>query len=114
MYWRVLWEFVKRHSLAIVIVAVLAIAAWPWTLIVIIPGLFIVIGLLATIWKMRRNFQNMHQHMHQQQEPRSNSRAKNKTEGKVTIVQTEQAEQRVNDDVGEYVDFKEVKEKETK
>ena len=36
---------------------------------------------------------------------------KAKSEGKVTVVQTEHSEPRVNDEVGEYVDFKEVKEK---
>lgn len=32
-------------------------------------------------------------------------------EGKVTVVRTEPTERRVSDDVGEYVDFKEIKER---
>ena len=109
MYWRELWEFIKRNILTIVIVAVVAVA-WPWTLIFIIPCFIIVMGVQVTMWRMRRNYQNMHQ----QQEPKSSTRAKHRAEGEVTVIRTEQAEQRVNDDVGEYVDFKEVKEEETK
>ena len=36
-------------------------------------------------------------------------RRHNKGEGEVTIIETKTTEQRVNDDVGEYVDFKEIK-----
>jgi hypothetical protein len=41
-------------------------------------------------------------------------RTRSRNEGDVTVVRTEQAEQRINDEVGEYVDFKEVKNEETK
>ena len=36
---------------------------------------------------------------------------KRKSDGEVTVVKTEQSEPRVNDEVGEYVDFKEIKDK---
>ena len=35
---------------------------------------------------------------------------KSKSDGEVTVVRTEHSEPRVNDEVGEYVDFKEIKE----
>ena len=39
----------------------------------------------------------------------SQQRRHNNDEGKVTIINTKPTEQRVNNDVGEYVDFKEIK-----
>jgi membrane protein implicated in regulation of membrane protease activity len=111
MYWSYFWEFVKRNILTIVIMAVVA-AAFPWTLVFMIPVAIVVIRLQMAMWKVRRNFQNSYQE--QQQQQGGGRRAKAKEEGKVTVVRTEQTQQRVSDDVGEYVDFKEIKEEETK
>ena len=111
MYWSYIWEFVKRNLLTIVIMAVVA-AAFPWTLIFIIPIAIVVIRLQMAIWKVQSNFQKNYQ-----QQTHSNgghTSARSKEEGEVTVVRTEQTAQRVNDEVGEYVDFKEIKEDETK
>ena len=107
MYWSELWEFVKRNLLTIVLLAVVAVS-WPWTLIIIIPIAIGVLRLQMAMWKVRRAFHNANKGAEEQQNKR-NTKA-----GNVTIVRTEHTEQRVNDDVGEYVDFKEIKEKKTK
>jgi ABC-type bacteriocin/lantibiotic exporter with double-glycine peptidase domain len=107
MYWSELWEFVKRNLLIIVLLAVVAVS-WPWTLIVIIPIAIGVLRLQMAMWKVRRAFQNANKGAEEQQNKRRTKA------GDVTIVRTEHTEQRVNDDVGEYVDFKEIKEKKTK
>ena len=107
MYWSELWDFVKRNLLTIVLLAVVAVS-WPWTLIIIIPIAIGVLRLQMAMWKVRRAFQNG-QNGAEQQQKRTKTKA-----GNVTIVRTEHTEQRVNDDVGEYVDFKEIKEKKTK
>ena len=89
----------------IVLLAVVAVS-WPWTLILIIPIAIGVLRFQMAMWKVRRAFQNGQNGAEQQQ--------KRTKAGNVTIVRTEHTEQRVNDDVGEYVDFKEIKEKKTK
>ena len=107
MYWSELWGFIRRNLLMIVLLAVVAVS-WPWTLILIIPIAIGVLRFQMAMWKVRRAFQTGQNGVEQQQK-----RTKTKA-GNVTIVRTEHTEQRVNDDVGEYVDFKEIKEKKTK
>lgn len=107
MYWSELWEFIKRNLLIIVLLAVVAVS-WPWTLIVIIPIAIGVLRLQMAMWKVRRAFQNANKGAEEQHNKRRTKA------GDVTIVRTEHTEQRVNDDVGEYVDFKEIKEDKTK
>ena len=41
---------------------------------------------------------------------RGDSRSRSAEEGRITVTETEQQRKRVSDDVGEYIDFKEVKE----
>lgn len=111
MFWNYIWEFVKRNLLTIVIAIVVAVA-FPWTLIFIIPIAIVIIRLHMAIWKVQNNFQKSYRQQTQSGGGRTN--AKPKEEGEVTVVHTEQTTQRVNDEVGEYVDFKEIKEDETK
>lgn len=110
MYWRAFWDFVRRNILTIVILAVVAVAL-PWTLVFIIPLAFIVLRFQMMVWKMQGTHQNTHHRSNRT--AGSESRGQNRP-GKVTIIRTEHTEQRVNDNVGEYVDFKEIKEDETK
>lgn len=111
MYWSYFWEFVKRNILTIVILAVVAVVL-PWTLIFIIPVAIIVLRLQMAVWKMQENLKKAS--AQQQHYQHSETKEKTTKEGDVTVVRTEQAEQRVSNDVGEYVDFKEVNEEETK
>ena len=110
MYWSYFWEFVKRNILTIVVLAVVAVVL-PWTLIFIIPVAIIILRLQMAVWKMQENLKKASA---QQQHQYSSTNEKSTKEGNVTVVRTEQAEQRVSNDVGEYVDFKEINEEETK
>lgn len=107
MYWSYFWEFVKRNILTIVILAVVA-AVWPWTLFFIIPLAIIVLRLQMAVWKVQHNYKQAYNH--QQQYEQSGAKEHKTKEGDVKVVRTEHTEQRVSDDVGEYVDFKEIKE----
>lgn len=111
MYWSYFWEFVKRNILTIVVLAVVAVVL-PWTLIFIIPVAIIILRLQMAVWKMQENLKKAS--AQQQQHQYSSTNEKSTKEGNVTVVRTEQAEQRVSNDVGEYVDFKEINEEETK
>ena len=110
----------KRNIFAIVLIVTLVVAA-PWSLIFVLPVAIFFLVLLVVIWRVRRQQQKMFDEarrqageQYQQQSQHSWWRRAHKSEGEVTVVQTEQPEQRVSDDVGEYVDFKEIKEDKTK
>ena len=116
MFWSEIWDFVKRNIFAIVLVITLVVAV-PWSLIFVLPAAIFFLVLLVVIWRVRRQQQKIFDEarrqageQYQQQSQRSWWRKANKNEGEVTVVQTEPTEQRVSDDVGEYVDFKEIKE----
>ena len=111
MYWSYFWEFVKRNIFTIVVMAVVAVA-FPWTLVFIIPVAIIVLRLQMAVWKVQENLKKAS--AQQQQHQYSSTNEKSTKEGNVTVVRTEQTEHRVSNDVGEYVDFKEVNEEETK
>lgn len=116
MFLNELWEFFKRNIFVIVLAITLAVAA-PWTLIFIIPIAIIVMIPLFLKWKIYSAHKQMFDQANQQAGnpfSQSQQRSKPKSEGQVTVTMTEPAEQRINDDVGEYVDFKEVKNKNTK
>jgi len=120
MFWNEIWDFIKRNIFGIVLIITLVVAA-PWSLIFVLPVAIFFLLLLIIIWRVRRQQQKIfdearrqagEQYQHQSQH--SWWHRANKNEGEVTVVQTEQNEQRVSDDVGEYVDFKEIKEDKTK
>lgn len=106
-----LWEFIKRNLFAIVIIATLLVAM-PWLgYIFIIPVVFVLILGIVISWKLYRlRNQIIDEAQRQQGEQQRWQRTRHREEGEVTVVQTEQSEQKVNDEVGEYVDFKEIKE----
>ncbi|MBO7221099.1 MAG: DUF4834 family protein [Alistipes sp.] len=112
MFLEELWTFIKRNIFAIVL-AVTVMVAVPWTIIFILPVAAIFILFLVVTWRLRKASKQMYEEAQRQagsqQQTRNSWRRKTKEEGEVTVVQTEQTEQRVNDEVGEYVDFKEIK-----
>ena len=71
-------------------------------LILIVILLVAVLMVLVAVRWIRNKFYEM---TGRKEKPRT----RNRREGEVTIVHTEQSEQKVSDDVGEYVDFKEIK-----
>ncbi len=113
MYWREFWGFVGRNILIIVLMAVVAVS-WPWTLIIILPIAIGVLRLQMAMWRLKRKFQeSAGGYTHSNSEYARSDRQSSKKSGEVRVVQTGPTEQRVNDDVGEYVDFKEIKEDKT-
>ena len=121
MIWNEIWDFVKRNIFAIVLIVTLVIAV-PWSLIFVLPIAFIFLLILIFLWRIRRQQQQIFDEAHrangdfdeQQQQSHNSWWRRSKNEGEATIVRTEPTEQRVSDDVGEYVEFKEVKNEETK
>ena len=120
MFWSELWDFAKRNIFAIVLIVTLVVAV-PWALIFVLPIAIFLIALLVVIWRVRRAQQQAYDETRRQAGERFEQQSqqhswwsRNGREGKVTVVRTEPAEQRVNEDVGEDVDFKEIKEDKTK
>jgi hypothetical protein len=105
MYWKELWGFIGRNSLTIALMAVIAVT-WPWTLWIIIPIALGVLRFQMAIWKVRRAFQD-----HSNAFRNANNTKKENTQksGNIKITLTDQVEQRISNDVGEYVDFQEIK-----
>ncbi len=116
MIWNEIWEFLKRNIFSIVLVAVMVVVA-PWSLVFVLPIAILFLLLLVFLWRIRRQQQKIFEQQSQhrageggeQRSQRSWWHRTAKNEGEVTVVQTEPTEQRVSDDVGEYVDFKEIK-----
>lgn len=113
MFWRELWDYIKRNIHLIVIALVVAVVL-PWTLIIIVPLAFILLIPLIIKWRIYRArkqmFDNMKNPSGEAFGGESKKSRKSKRDGNVTVVRTEHSEPRINDEVGEYVDFKEIKE----
>lgn len=115
-YMEMIWNFIKRNIFSIILIVTLLVAM-PWLgYIIAIPILFILIFGLILAWRVYRLRQAMNEELRRQQggyNQRGGARAEQR-EGEIRVVQTEPTEQKISDDVGEYVDFKEVKEDSTK
>jgi uncharacterized membrane protein len=108
MIWNDIVSLVKRNFWTLAVMIILAVA-YPWTLIISIP---IALGAVAPIllkWYLQRKANQMFGQANNTQESHSQQRRRNDGEGEVTIIETTPTKPRVNDDVGEYVDFKEIK-----
>ena len=113
MFLNELWKYIKSNIFIIVLAVTIAVAA-PWTLIFILPIAFVSLLPLIIKWRLYSASKQMFDNM---QNPSGNPFGEQRThnnkrtnEGDVTVVRTERSEPRVNDEVGEYVDFKEIKE----
>lgn len=107
-----LWKFIKQNIFTIILIVTL-IVAMPWLgYLFMIPLVIIIIFGAILAWKVHQLRSQIYKESERQQQTQQGwwQRTRNHNEGEVTVVQTEQTEQRVSDDVGEYVDFKEVKE----
>lgn len=113
-------EWIRRNPLTCILLVMIAVFA-PSLFGAIFIGIAIVALLLLALpvfglLKLRRMSKKMEQETHQQgfggQGFGNQSRTRNTNEGEVKVYTTEEAtEKRVSDDVGEYVDFEEVKDK---
>lgn len=117
MFLNELWALIKRNIFVVVLMVTLAVAV-PWTLVFIIPIALVALAPIWLVWRVQKAQKDMFGGQtgtnNTQQQDFGFGQRKQKNEGKVTVVQSEPTEQRVNDDVGEYVDFKEIKEDKSK
>ncbi len=115
MIWSQLWALIRRNIFTIVLMVVFAVAV-PWTLVLIIPLVLVSLAPILLLWRVQKAQKDMfgNQTRADNAQQQGFGRRKQSNEGRVTVVQAEPTEQRVNDDVGEYVDFKEIKEDKSK
>ena len=113
-----IWDIIKQNIFTIIIIITL-IVAMPWLgYLFLIPLIIVVIFGAMLAWKVHKLRSQIYGEAQRQQgEQQQQSwwhRSQRRNEGDVTVIQTEQTEQRVSDDVGDYVDFKEIKEDKSK
>ncbi|MBQ9137824.1 MAG: hypothetical protein IJX65_04220 [Alistipes sp.] len=112
-----IWDIIQRNPLTTLFIVMLAIAApgvlGVFALFLIIPLIIVLIGMIAVAFRVRKVRKQMDDHLRDAQrrgafhtDPGSTPPPHNAPEGKVTVHVPKQ-EPRVNDDVGEYVSFKE-------
>jgi hypothetical protein len=106
---------IRRNPLTFLVVLLLMLAA-PWlfgviALVFVVMALVALFSWLSIIWRVRDAQRQMERDFDEAGGNRQrNYRRSGTKEGDVTVVATEPSRKRVNDDVGEYVDFKEVEE----
>lgn len=106
---------IRRNPLTFLVVLLLMLAA-PWlfgviALVFVVMALVALFSWLSIIWRVRDARRQMERDFDEAGGNRQrNYRRSGTKEGDVTVVATEPSRKRVNDDVGEYVDFKEVEE----
>lgn len=114
-----IFDFIDRHPLTTLIVLLLFVAApqllGVFALLILIPIVLLVVAYVVLMWKMRkmrRRMEDTLRNMHRNGGfGHTEARRQSSTDdGRVTIITSEQPDRRVSDDVGEYVDFKEIKE----
>jgi hypothetical protein len=111
MYFKVSSSPIGCNIFAILLLVVL-IVSYPQTLIFLAPIALVVLIPLALVafrfakvmWRVRRAQKQAYNNATNTQRPKDS----NAQSGDVKIIRTKQTEQRVNDDVGEYVDFEEI------
>ena len=113
-----IWEFIKRNPFLTLFIVMFVIAApqllGVFALMLFIPLLIVVIGALVIAWRVRKVRKSMEDQLRNHGYHTSDSGFSRTTssntdpEGRVTVHIPHQ-EPRINDEVGEYVDFKEEK-----
>ncbi len=110
-----IWNFIQRNPLTVMLIVLLAFGA-PWVLgifalILLVPVVLIAVSLVPMIRSMRHAQRAAEEQYRQSGD--ASARRNNphgKREGDITVVATDMpAPKKVSEDVGEYVDFKEVK-----
>lgn len=111
MIWNEIVSLIKRNFWVIAVMIIFAVA-YPWTLIISIPIALVALSPILLQWYLQNRVKDIFgQRGNAQGGHHSQQRRHNDSEGEVTIVETKPTQPRVNDDVGEYVDFKEIKDK---
>ena len=111
-----LLDIIRRNPLTTVLIIMLFVAApgllGVFALILIIPLIIAIVGWFLVMYRVRKVQKSMDDQLrnHQRRTAGNNTYTNSSThstrEGKVTV-HVPQQEQRVSEDVGEYVDFKE-------
>lgn len=117
MYYRVSSGPIGCNLLTILLLVILAVHfpvllyfLIPIALVILIPIVLVAFRFAKAMWRVKRAYKQTYRNT-----TSSNYQRESKaTAGEIKIVRTEQAEQRINNDVGEYVDFQEIKEDKTK
>ena len=117
MYYKVSSGPIGCNILTILLVVILAVnfpgILWilvPIALVILIPIVLVAFRFAKAMWRVKRAYKQAYKNAtnaQRQQESKA-------TAGDIKITRTEQAEQRISDDVGEYVDFQEIKEDKNK
>ena len=113
MNWRDLWSFIQSNLLTIVLTITILVAAPQilgiFALIIALPICAGIVLYLLFAWRMYKVRKQMEEQFRNATGGQRPQQERTKSDGDVTIIVPEQ-DKRVNDDVGEYVDFKEIKE----
>ena len=118
-FFSLILDFITRNPLTTLLFVLLCVAAPQvlgiFALILLVPVMLVVIGGAIFLWRVRKTQRDVEQKMREAQGRASYSerrygRGGTAREGNVTVTATEPQQKRVSDDVGEYVDFKELKE----
>ena len=117
-FFGLIWEFIKRNPFLTLFIVMFVIAApqllGVFALMLFIPLLIVIIGALVLAWRVRKVRKSMEDQLRNHGYHTSGSGFSHTTSGstdpvgKVTVHIPHQ-EPRINDEVGEYVDFKEEK-----
>lgn len=110
------WDLVKRNPFITLLIVMFLIAAPQllgiFALLLFIPLVIIVVCALVIAWRVHKLRKSMEDQLRNNQRHTSGSgyrtSSSSEAEGKVTVHIPHQ-ETRINDEVGEYVDFKEEK-----
>ncbi len=110
---RTIYDIIRRNPLTTLFVIMLAVAAPGvfgfFAILILVPLIFAIIGYVVLMYRVRRVQKDMESRIrdaHKRGASSSTDPRATQSEGKVTVHIPPQ-EQRINDDVGEYIDFKE-------
>ena len=115
-FFNFIWEFIKRNPFLTLFIVLIAIAAPQvlgfFALLLLIPLALIIVVALVVAWRIHKLRKSVEDQVRNGQHTASGGGYRTSTaadaEGKVTVHVPRQ-EPRINDQVGEYVDFKEEK-----
>lgn len=113
-----IFNFIRRNPFTCSILLLLMVAApgvfGVFAIIFIVAVLLIVISWALLLWRIRGTQKEMERQFREQGYEEYGQReqyefGRKKREGEVTVIETEATRKKVSDDVGEYIDFKEVR-----
>lgn len=116
MFFSSLLGSIRRNPLTfVVLVALICAAPWLFGALALVIVALLLVSLLSwfsLIWRVRDAQRTMEREMDEQQRAQRHwydFGRRSQREGDITVTETEVTRKRVSDDVGEYVDFKEVR-----